>query len=141
MALLLKKNLLKKKKTNNINLINILWIATGGAVGATMRYLTTSSLKYISPNFPLGTLIVNIVGSFFIGFLISYMENKSISSNIIKYFLIIGVLGSFTTFSAFSFELIDMINNKRALISLFYILLSLLTCLFCCYLGYNFNKV
>ena len=122
-------------------MINILWVAAGGAVGATMRFITTSSIKYIFPSYPIGTLIVNIIGSFFIGFLISYMENKNISFNIVKYFLIIGILGSFTTFSAFSFEIIDMINNRKVFISLFYIFFSLLTCIFCCYLGYNFNKI
>ena len=95
---------------------NILLIAVGGAIGATLRFLTTNYIKYIFPGFPIGTLIVNIVGSFIIGFLISYFENKSLSTNFIKYFIIIGVLGSFTTFSTFSFEVIDLINNKRFLI-------------------------
>ena len=122
-------------------MINILLVSAGGAVGATIRFLATNSIRYFFPNFPIGTLIVNIIGSFFIGFLISYMENKNISSNIIRYFLIIGILGSFTTFSTFSFEILDMINNRKILISLFYILISLLTCLFFCYLGYNLNKI
>ena len=122
-------------------MINIIWVATGGAVGATMRYLTANSLKYLIPGLPIGTLIVNIIGSFFIGFLISYLENKNISSNIIKYFLIIGVLGSFTTFSAFSYELFDMINNSKIFIPLAYIFTSLVTCIFFCYIGYNFNKI
>ena len=122
-------------------MINILWVAAGGAVGATMRYFTINLLKYISPNFPLGTLTVNIVGSFFIGFLVSYMENKNISSHIIKYFFIIGILGSFTTFSAFSFEIIDMLNSRKFVMSLFYVITSTLTCIVCCYLGYNLNKI
>ena len=118
-----------------------MWVAAGGAVGSTFRFLTTSSLKFLLPSFPIGTLIVNILGSFFIGFLINYMENKNISSNIIRYFLIIGVLGSFTTFSSFSFEIIDLINNRKIFISFLYIFFSLLTCIFCCYLGYNLNKI
>ena len=119
---------------------SILWVAAGGAVGSTLRYLATSSLKYFFPSLPIGTLIVNIFGSFVIGFLMSYMESKNISYNIIKYFFIIGILGSFTTFSAFSSEVIDLINNKKILLSLFYIFISLTTCLFFCYLGYNLNK-
>ena len=122
-------------------MINFFWLAAGGAVGSSMRFLATSSIKYFFPNLPLGTLFVNILGSFMIGYLISYMEIKNISSNIINYFIIIGILGSFTTFSAFSFEVIDLINNKRILISLFYIIISLTTCLLFCYLGYNFNKI
>ena len=122
-------------------MINILWVASGGALGATMRYLSTSYIKYLFPAFPIGTLIVNIIGSFGIGFLIGFMENRNISSNILNYFVIIGILGSFTTFSAFSYEVIDMINNKRIFLSLFFILSSLMICIFCCYLGYNFNKI
>ena len=116
-------------------------VAAGGAVGATIRFLVTSSTKFLFPNLPLGTLLVNIIGSFFIGFLISYMENKNFSSNIIRYFLIVGILGSFTTFSAFSFEVIDLINNRKTFMSIFYIISSLLTCIFCCYIGFNINKI
>ena len=122
-------------------MINILWVAAGGAVGAIIRLLITSNVKLFFPNLLIGTLIVNIIGSFFIGFLISYMENKNLSSSIIKYFLIIGVLGSFTTFSTFSFEVIELINSKKLFISFFYIFISLLTCFSFCYLGYNFNKI
>ena len=122
-------------------MINFLWVAAGGAIGATMRYLATNSLKYIFPNFLLGTLFVNILGSFIIGFIMSYVEYKNISSNIIKYFFIIGILGSFTTFSAFSFEVIDLINNRRFILSFLYIFISLIVCLFFCFLGYNFNKI
>jgi CrcB protein len=122
-------------------LINILLVASGGAIGATIRFLSTSYIKYLFPTFPIGTLVVNIIGSFSIGFLISVMENRNISSNIINYFVIIGFLGSFTTFSAFSFEVIDMINNKRFFLSVFYIFSSLLICFFCCYSGYNINKI
>ena len=122
-------------------MINLLWVAAGGAVGATMRFLATSSVKYIFPSFPIGTLMVNIIGSFFIGFLMSYLENKNISSNIIKYFFIIGIFGSFTTFSTFSFDVIELINNKRLLISFFYILISIISCLSFCFIGYNFNRI
>jgi len=122
-------------------LINLLWVAVGGAVGATMRFLSISSVKYIFPSFPIGTLIVNIIGSFFIGFLMGYLENKNISSNIIKYFFIIGIFGSFTTFSAFSFDVVELINNKRLLVSFFYIFISIITCLFFCFFGYNFNRI
>lgn len=120
---------------------NILLVAAGGAVGATLRFLTTGYIKFFSPSFPLGTLIVNIIGSFFIGFLISYMENRNISSNLIRYFLIIGVLGSFTTFSAFSIEIIEMLDSRKFFAPLFYVTSSLFTCLFFCYLGHNLNKI
>jgi len=116
-------------------------VASGGAFGASLRYLSSNLLRYFYPTFPLGTLFVNIIGSFLIGFLMTYLENKNISENFIRYFLIVGILGSFTTFSAFSFEAIDIFNNHKFLISLIYVAFSVLSCLFCAYLGYNINKI
>ena len=54
-------------------------VATGGAIGALFRYSSTSIIKYIFPGYPLGTLLVNIIGSFLIGFLMSYTETKNFS--------------------------------------------------------------
>ena len=113
----------------------------GGAVGASLRYLASTGLRFFYPNFPYGTLFVNILGSFLIGFLMSYLENKNISENFVKYFLIIGLLGSFTTYSAFSFETIDMMQSNKFLLSFIYILLSVVGCLLFAFLGYNINKI
>lgn len=122
-------------------MINFIFVATGGALGALFRFIFSSSIKYISPSIPLATLLINIIGSFLIGLLVGYIENKSFSDNFIKYFLIIGLLGSFTTFSAFSIENIEMLYNRKYLGSLLYILLSILGCLFFTFIGYNFNKI
>ena len=123
-------------------MINIAWIAAGGALGATLRYLTSIIVKYyFSTTIPLGTLAVNLIGSFFIGVLMFYSQNKIINDNFIRYFFIIGLLGSYTTFSAFSYELLELFNNRQFFISLIYILLSVGACLFFAFLGYNFNKI
>lgn len=119
---------------------NLIWVALGGALGSSLRYLSTNLIKYLYPNFPFGTLFVNIFGSFLIGFLMNYLEEKNISESFIKYFIIIGLLGSYTTFSAFSFEVIDMINNHRIFISIIYVLISVISCLIFAYLGYNLHK-
>ena len=71
----------------------------------------------------------------------NYLENKNISEAFIKYFLIIGLLGAFTTFSAFSYDVIDLMNNNKFFISAIYIVLSIFGCLFFTFLGYNFNKM
>ena len=120
---------------------HLIWIALGGSLGAISRYLNSSIIKYLVPNLPLGTLFVNILGSFFIGVLMDYLENKNVSENFIKFFLIIGFLGSYTTFSSFSYEAIDLFNNKKFLISLIFIFLSITGCLFFTFLGYNINKI
>ena len=89
----------------------------------------------------INTLIINIIGSFLIGYLIVLIENKSFSQDFLKYFFIIGVLGSFTTFSAFSLETVELLVNKKYLIASFYIFLSLFLCLLFTFLGLNFNKL
>ena len=85
--------------------------------------------------------MINVIGSFLIGYLFVLLENKSFSQDFIKYFFIIGILGSFTTFSAFSLETIELLANKKYLIAFFYIFLSLFLCLLFTFLGLNFNKL
>ena len=120
-----------------------LLVALGGSIGASSRYLFYLISKNLlsTSNLFINTLIVNIIGSFLIGYLIVLLENKSLSQDFIKYFFIIGVLGSFTTFSAFSLETIDLIVNKKFLIAFFYIFLSLFLCLLFTFIGLNFNKL
>ena len=120
---------------------NLIWVAAGGAIGATLRYLSSISIKFLYPTFPFGTLFVNLLGSFLIGLLMNYLENRNMPDNFIRYFIIIGLLGSYTTFSAFSFEIIDLLNNKKIFISFIYILLSVFSCLFFAFIGYNINKI
>ncbi len=115
-------------------------VAAGGAIGASFRLICSNLIRYAYPNFPLGTLFVNILGSFIIGILMNYLEKNSVSEIFIKYFIIIGLLGSYTTFSTFSFEVINLFNNNKIFLSIFYILLSVSSCLFFAYLGYNINK-
>ena len=122
---------------------NFFLVALGGSIRASIRYV----FYFISKNFLstsnlfINTLIVNIIGSFLIGYLIVLLENKNLSQDFIKYFFIIGVLGSFTTFSAFSLETIDLIVNKKILIAFFYIFSSLFLCLLFTFVGLNFNKL
>lgn len=122
---------------------NFLLVAFGGSIGASTRYFFyLVSKNLFSPNYIfINTLIINIIGSFLIGYLIFLLENKSFSQDFLKYFFIIGILGSFTTFSAFSLEAIDLLVNKRFLIAFFYIFLSLFLCLIFTFLGLNFNKL
>ena len=122
---------------------NFLLVALGGSIGASTRfffYLISKNLLSNS-NLFINTLVVNIIGSFLIGYLIVLLENKSLSQDFIKYFFIIGVLGSFTTFSAFSLETIELLVNKKYLIAFFYIFLSLFLCLLFTFIGLNFNKL
>ena len=122
-------------------MINIFWVATGGALGASLRFVSSSFFNLFFPNLPIGTFFVNVLGSFIIGLLINALEMRSSSEIFIKYFLIVGVLGSYTTFSAFSYEVIELYNNKKLFLSIIYILASGFSCIVAAYVGYTINKV
>ena len=122
-------------------MIKLIYVASGGAVGAVLRYLTSNFYRFYFPNFPIGTLFINFIGSFLIGILASHLESRGTSYIFIKYFLIIGILGSFTTFSTFSLETIQLVNDKKFFLSLVYIFLSISLCIFGAFFGFNINKI
>ena len=122
-------------------MINFFWVAAGGALGASLRFVSSSFFNLFYPNLPIGTFFINVLGSFIIGLLINALEMRSSSEIFIRYFLIIGVLGSYTTFSSFSYEVIELYNNKKLLLSIIYILASVFSCIVAAYAGYSINKV
>ena len=122
-------------------IIKILYIATGGALGSVLRFFIWYIFKIYFIYFPIGTLFINIVGSFLAGLFISYLNNKEISEIIIRYFFIIGFLGSFTTFSAFSIENIELIKQNEIILSLFYIIVSIILCISAAFVGFALIKI
>ena len=122
-------------------MINFFWVALGGALGASLRFISSSFFNLFYPNLPIGTFFINVLGSFIVGLLINTLEMRNYSEIFIKYFLIIGVLSSYTTFSAFSYEVIELYNNKKFLLSIIYILASVFSCIVAAYAGYTINKV
>ena len=122
-------------------MIKLIYVASGGAVGAVLRYLTSNFYRFYFPNFPIGTLFINFIGSFLIGILASNLESRGTSYIFIKYFLIIGILGSFTTFSTFSLETIQLVNDKKLFLSFVYIFLSISLCIFGAFIGFSINKI
>ncbi|NDR56957.1 fluoride efflux transporter CrcB [Aliiruegeria sabulilitoris] len=106
-------------------ILTVLQVALGGAIGASFRYLTNVAMKaVIGIGFPWGTLTVNIVGSFLMGALVVVLERKG--GNHLTPFLMTGVLGGFTTFSAFSLDTIFLMEEGRTEIALVYITASVL---------------
>jgi len=98
-----------------------LWIALGGALGASGRFFVTSTMgRMIGHGFPWGTVIVNVVGSFIMGALISFMAIKWSTSVEMRAFLTTGILGGFTTFSAFSLDFVTLIERKENLAAIGY---------------------
>ena len=87
-------------------------VGLGGGLGAMMRHLVGwGSLRLLGPGFPWGTLCVNVVGSFAMGLLIGAMARHGGTDNL-RLFLGVGLLGGFTTFSAFSMDAIRLLETK-----------------------------
>lgn len=103
----------------------ILAIALGGALGSVLRYGTyIGAEKMLGMNFPWGTLIVNIVGSFLIGALTGMFASVWQPSEEMKLFLITGFLGGFTTFSAFSLDFANLWSGGSTTMAVVYVVVS-----------------
>ena len=102
-------------------LSKLLFVFIGGGIGSVLRYGTNSIINLFLIG-QLGTLFVNVFGSFVFGILVSIGEDKSEYFNL---FLLTGLLGGFTTFSQFSFDVVTLQNNGN-LYSIIYILSSVL---------------
>ena len=85
-------------------------VASGGAVGATLRYAVSRLMAGAS--FPWATLFVNISGSFLMGVLVAWLLAREPGSEALRAFAAVGVLGAFTTFSTFSLDVVTLIERK-----------------------------
>ena len=91
--------------------MTLLVIAVGGALGAVFRYVTSGWVQTLSGGFfPWGTLTVNVLGSLVLGFLLVWLQSTA-SSPEIRDLVTVGFLGSFTTFSTFSYETLAMLRD------------------------------
>lgn len=102
--------------------MTLFYIAMGGAIGASLRYLTTTMVaRHLGHGFPFGTLTVNIVGSFIMGFCAIYLiERFGGMPHRFAPFLMTGVLGGYTTFSAFSLDALTLLDRGRGMAALIY---------------------
>ena len=100
----------------------LLAVALGGAVGASGRYLLTAQmLHWFGPNFPWGTFSANLIGSFIMGFIAEGLALKFHFSPEMRSFVMTGLLGGFTTFSAFSLDAANMMERGDGLLSMLYV--------------------
>ncbi len=119
----------------------IIAIGLGGACGSVLRYLVAGWVQGLSrsTNFPVGTLSVNIIGSLVIGILAGYSENIGVFGPATRAFLLIGLLGGFTTFSTFAYETMAMTRDAQFLSAFMNIGLQVITGLFAAWLGYRLH--
>lgn len=105
---------------------HLLLVAAGGAVGAALRYLSgIAALRLLGPNFPWNTLFVNVSGSLAMGLLIAWLARRSAGDDAVRVFLATGVLGGFTTFSAFSLDVATLYERGALALAFAYVLASL----------------
>ena len=114
-----------------------LLVALFGAAGSVLRY----SLYLITPrffylNFPVSTVLVNLLGSFFIGVCISLFDKSIITENI-RIYIAIGLLGGFTTFSTFSMDLFNLLNKSLYIEMISYLVLSIFGGVLLFFAGYK----
>ncbi len=107
----------------------VLAIAGGGALGAVLRYwVSTAVYAMAGRGFPYGTLAVNILGSLVMGFLYIWLLERSLESAGMRAFLLIGLLGAFTTFSTFSIETLVLMEGGQYIRALVNTLASVVLC-------------
>ncbi|MHA1524507.1 MAG: fluoride efflux transporter CrcB [Alphaproteobacteria bacterium] len=121
---------------------HLLVVALGGAIGAAGRHLVgMSALRLFGPNFPWGTFTVNITGAFLMGVLIETLALKGSVSQEVRLFLATGVLGGFTTFSAFSLDVVLLFDRKGAGLAALYAGASVVLSLLALFAGLRLMRV
>ncbi len=111
-----------------------LWVGLGGALGAVARFAVQRVLS-VYPAFPLATLTVNVLGSFFIGYLAALFLVRT-DANDLRLFLVTGFLGAFTTFSTFSLETLQLFQHGEAVRGIVNIAANMAFCLIAVWLGF-----
>lgn len=121
---------------------NVLLVGVGGFIGAVSRYLLGGWVHTVldKPGFPIGTLIVNALGCFLIGFIGEVLEVRQLFTLQLRCFLFVGLLGGFTTFSAFSYETLALMRSDQMSTALLNIFLQLVLCISFVILGYLLAK-
>lgn len=116
-------------------------MALGGALGATLRYGSGLVIvRLAGGTFPLGTLFVNVVGSLLMGAIAGHFVLRG-GSDTARLFLMTGLLGGFTTFSAFSLETIQLWERGEGGVAILYVAAKLVLCLIAVVVGAKFVRV
>ncbi|MFT5484157.1 MAG: CrcB protein [Halieaceae bacterium] len=121
---------------------HILFIALGGAGGAVGRYLVTNAIHTLAPGkFPWATLSVNFAGSFCIGIMYVLIAERAAIHSDWRNIVIVGFLGAFTTFSTFSLETFNLIEDGQMVMAVFYTLGSVIICVLAAGLGVGLTRL
>ncbi|MEZ0283512.1 fluoride efflux transporter CrcB [Methyloceanibacter sp.] len=116
-----------------------LWIAVGSALGGVARFWCSGvAARFMGETFPWGTIIVNVVGCFIIGFFatITGPDGRVFSDTLTRQFVMIGILGGYTTFSSFSIQTLNLVQDGEWWLAGANIALSVVACLVAVWLGF-----
>jgi CrcB protein len=132
------------------------WVALGGAIGSALRFIVSGlvahhladplsrfSARWLSVGFPWGTLTVNVAGSLLIGVIAALVtpEGRSVLTPGMRQFLMLGVLGGFTTFSSFSLQTLELLRDGEWFMASANILLSVAVCLLAVWVGFALTSL
>jgi len=121
---------------------NYVLVCIGAAAGGAARYWTSNVVyKFLPTTMPFGTFIVNMVGSFIIGFVMFYLDSNELISPQMRILLTTGFCGGLTTFSTFSFETINLIRDSEFLLAGTNIILNMVLSFAAVFLAYMFGKI
>ena len=122
---------------------NALLAGLGGFIGTMLRYLLNSSVHrfFHYPVFPYGVLIINLIGCFLIGLLSGLIETREIFTFQTRVFIFIGILGGFTTFSAFGYDTFNLLRNDKMLFAFINIFAQVVGGLFLVWGGYVLSRI
>lgn len=121
---------------------HLLLVGLGGFIGSVARFLVSKlNLSWHFFSIPMGTLTVNVLGSFIIGILVGISVKSDLISTDLRLFLMVGFCGGFTTFSSFSSENLMLMQNGQVVTVLIYTSLSILLGFLAVYLGYIFTNL
>jgi fluoride exporter len=120
---------------------NVLIVGFGGCVGSILRYLVSGWIQGVCAGsfFPYGTLTVNMVGCLLIGFIGGLADHAELLSPPVRLFLMVGILGGFTTFSSFSYETVAMLRDRALPAAAGYVGLHLAVGLTATVIGYGIS--
>jgi len=105
------------------------WIALGGATGSVLRWLLSTAVQArATTTFPFGTLAVNVLGCALIGALASWLASAAPPREELRLFLVVGILGGFTTMSAFAWETVSLVDAGQTGRAVLYLLVSNALC-------------
>jgi CrcB protein len=125
-----------------MNITTILVVGVGGFLGTIARYISVQTIdKALNALFPYGTFTVNLIGSFILGFVMGGVTSGDQSSGNWKLFLTVGFCGGFTTFSAFAFENLNLLQQRLVTTSLLYAGVSIIAGLAAVAAGFYVGKL